>query len=66
MAISNEQTKKKIYAVTYQYKYGDPKVTKVKAESTAEAARIVEHRRFGNYVLAVNEFNPHKNLEDYY
>jgi len=44
---------KKSFRVTYQYNYGDPKITKVKANSIYEAAKIVEHRRIGNYVLDV-------------
>lgn len=44
---------KNTYLVTYQYNYGDPRVTKVKANGVYEAARIVEARRIGNYVLDV-------------
>ena len=41
---------KNTYLVTYQYNYGDPRYTKVKANGAYEAARIVEARRIGNYV----------------
>ena len=44
---------KKTFTVFYQYNYGDPRRTKVKATSAAEAAHIVQQRRFGNYVLSV-------------
>ena len=56
-------TKKKTYMVTYQYRYGDPKLSKVKANNLMEAKEIVERRRLGNYILAVEEFNPHKIYE---
>ena len=54
---------KKLYIVIYQYRYGDPKVTKIKAISGPEAARIVEHRRLGNYVLDVELFDKNKRYE---
>lgn len=44
---------KNTYVVIYQYNYGDPRTTRVKATAPYEAARIVEHRRIGNYVLDV-------------
>jgi hypothetical protein len=44
---------KNTYLVTYQYNYGDPRYTKVKANGAYDAARIVEARRIGNYVLDV-------------
>ena len=44
---------KNTYIVTYQYNYGDPRVTKVKAKAAWEAVQIVEARRIGNYVLDV-------------
>lgn len=48
---------KKNFRVIYQYNYGDPKITKVKATSIYEAAKIVENRRIGNYVLDVQPEN---------
>ena len=45
--------KKKTYLVTYQYNYGDPRYTKVKAESAYAAAKVVEQRNMLNYVLDV-------------
>lgn len=44
---------KKTYIVIYQYNYGDPRTTKVKAESAAAAAKVVELRNMLNYVLDV-------------
>lgn len=44
---------KKTYLVTYQYNYGDPRTTKVKASGVYEAAKIVELRNMLNYVLDV-------------
>ena len=44
---------KKNYIVTYQYNYGDPRTTKVKATGIYDAANQVERRRIGNYVLDV-------------
>ena len=44
---------KNIYLVTYQYNYGDPRTTKVKATGVYEAAKIVERRNILNYVLDV-------------
>lgn len=44
---------KKTYIVTYQYNYGDPRTTKVKATGIYDAANQVERRRIGNYVLDV-------------
>lgn len=44
---------KNIYLVTYQYNYGDPRTTKVKATGVYDAAHQVEKRRIGNYVLDV-------------
>ena len=44
---------KNTYIVTYQYNYGDPRSTKVKATSVFNAANQVERRRIGNYVLDV-------------
>lgn len=49
----NTKSTKSTYLVTYQYNYGDPRETKVKATSRYEAANIVERRRIGNYVLDV-------------
>lgn len=46
---------KKTYLVTYQYNYGDPRTTKVKATSVYEAAKIVERRNILNYVLDVQK-----------
>ena len=43
----------KTYLVIYQYNYGDPRCTKVKASGIYEAARIVENRNMLNYVLDV-------------
>lgn len=45
--------KKNLYLVTYEYNYSDPRTTRVKADSSSEAAHIVEHRRLGNYVTDV-------------
>ena len=44
---------KKTYLVIYQYNYGDPRTTKVKATGVYEAAKIVERRNMLNYVLDV-------------
>lgn len=44
---------KKTYLMTYQYNYGDPRTTKVKAAGDDEAAKIVELRNMLNYVLDV-------------
>ena len=44
---------KQTFTVMYQYNYGDPRLTKVKALDRCEAARIVEKRRLGNYVMSV-------------
>lgn len=44
---------KQTYIVTYQYNYGDPRTTKVKATGVYDAAHQVEKRRIGNYVLDV-------------
>lgn len=44
---------KKTFLVTYEYNYSEPKTTKVKAESSYEAAKIVERKRLGNYVTNV-------------
>lgn len=44
---------KNTYLVTYQYNYGDPRCTKVKAESAYAAAKVVERRNLLNYVLDV-------------
>ena len=46
---------KKTYIVTYQYNYGDPRTTKVKATGPYDAAAQVERRRLGNYVLDVQK-----------
>ncbi len=43
----------KTYLVIYQYNYGDPRKTKVKAENAYAAAKIVERRNMLNYVLDV-------------
>lgn len=48
-----EKNVKQTYIVTYQYNYGDPRVTKVKATGVYDAAAQVERRRIGNYVLDV-------------
>ena len=45
--------KKQTFTVMYQYNYSDPRLTKVKALDRYDAARIVEKRRLGNYVLSV-------------
>ena len=44
---------KQIYIVTYQYNYGDPRTTKVKATGIYDAAHQVERRNILNYVLDV-------------
>lgn len=49
------ETMKKTYLVTYQYNYGDPRTTKVKAESAYAAAKVVEKRNMLNYVLDVQK-----------
>ncbi len=46
---------KQIYIVTYQYNYGNPRTTKVKATGIYDAARQVEHRNILNYVLDVRK-----------
>lgn len=48
---------KKTFLVTYEYNYGNPKTSKVKAETVIEAAHIIESRRFGNYVLDVKQIS---------
>ena len=44
---------KKTYVVTYRYNHGDAKVAKVRAETAYDAAKAVEYRRFGNFILDV-------------
>lgn len=56
-------SKKKTYVVIYQYMYGDPRMSKVKALTAMDAKEIVERRRPGNYILDVEEFDPHKRYE---
>jgi len=46
---------KQTYIVIYQYNYGDPRSTKVKAASVYDAAKQVEHRNILNYVLDVRK-----------
>lgn len=46
---------KQTYIVTYQYNYGDPRTTKVKATGVYDAAHQVERRNILNYVLNVRK-----------
>lgn len=62
-SLADVPKKKNMYVVIYQYQHGNPRISKVKATSGTEAAKIVEHRRFGNYVLDVELFDKNKRYE---